>query len=50
MNEKKLVKELIDRKWDETLSLEEYTEKYNSLSSHGQSEVSKAISDMNEEW
>jgi len=41
---------LIDRRWDESLSQEEYTEKYNSLSSSDMSEVGSAIGGMESEF
>jgi hypothetical protein len=48
-NNPDLVQELIDRRWDKSLSQEEYTEKYNSLSSSDMSEVASAIGGMERE-
>ncbi|EXJ50907.1 MULTISPECIES: hypothetical protein [unclassified Microbacterium] len=48
-NNAELVDELIDRRWDTTMSDEEYTEKYDSLSSSDMSKVSAAIYNMEDE-
>ena len=49
-NNPDLVQELIDRRWDPSMSQEEYTEKYNSLSSSDMSEVADAIDGMEREF
>jgi hypothetical protein len=49
-NNPDLVQELIDRRWDESLPQEEYTEKYNSLSSSDMSRVASAIGGMESEF
>jgi hypothetical protein len=49
-NNPELVEELIDRKWDDTMSELEYTEKYLSLSSSDMSTVAAAIDGMEGEF
>ena len=48
-NNPHLVQELIDRRWDSTMSQEEYEEKYFSLSSSDMSQVAAAIDSMEAE-
>lgn len=49
-NNPELVEELIDRRWDDTMSELEYTEKYLSLSSSDMSTVAAAIDGMEAEF
>jgi hypothetical protein len=49
-NNPELVQELIDRRWDDTMSEQEYTEKYLSLSSSDMSTVAAAIDGMEAEF
>lgn len=49
-NNPDLVQELIDRRWDDTMSEQEYTEKYLSLSSSDMSQVAAAIDGMEAEF
>ena len=48
-NNPDLVQELIDRRWDASLADDEYTDKYNSLSSSDMSQVAEAIDAMESE-
>lgn len=48
-NNPDLVQELIDRRWDGTMSEQEYSEKYFSLSSSDMSQVEAAIYGMEAE-
>lgn len=49
-NNPELVEELIGRRWDNTMSELEYTEKYRSLSSSDMSTVAAAIDGMEAEF
>ena len=49
-NNPELVQELINNKWNDTFGADEYTEKFNSLSSSDKSEVSAAIDNMESEF
>lgn len=48
-NNPELVQELIDRRWDASMSHEEFDEKYSSLSSSDMARVSDAIDGMEAE-
>ena len=48
-NNPDLVEELIDRRWDRTMGLQEYEEKYFSLSSSDMAKVGEAIDGMEAE-
>ena len=49
-NNPDLVQELIDRRWDSTMSEPEYNEKYSALSSSDMSKVAAAIGGMEAEF